>query len=115
MASINNGHVIKKDATKIAFCNSWKKVHDANDFPDKKTDNDTDTDTDVSRYSDSANVPDVIIDTTVILQEGVHDGKSDEHDIISAFCFFSAYHEPMNPENKHHKLERQSVLLSQKI
>ena len=69
MSFINNRHGIKKDATRITFWNCQKKGNYANDLPDKNAD----TDTDSSRQSGSLNVTGVILNTTVMLQEGVND------------------------------------------
>ena len=66
-----------------------------NDCPDKKTE--TDTDNDAPRKYVSANMTNRIRDTTVMLQEGVHDGEFDGDETFSAFSLFSTGHEPMKP------------------
>ena len=97
-------HGINKDATKITFWNCRNKGRYANDLPDKKTE--TDTDTDASGQYGSANVTNLIQDATVILQEGVNDGEFYGDDMFSEFYFFNTGHEPMNPEEEHHQIER---------
>ena len=96
MAFINNGHIIKKDYAKIICWNFRNKGHYANDCPEKKTE--TDTDTDASRQSVRNNMTNVIRGETMMLQEGLHNVKFDGDDMFSAFYFFNAVHEPMNPE-----------------
>ena len=113
MALINYGQGNKKDDTNITFWNCQKKVHYSNDCPYKKTE--TDTYTYSSRQYGSSNMMNGIRDATVMLQKGVHGGESDGYEIFSKCYFFSARHEPMQPEEEHPHLEENSVVLNQKI
>ena len=113
MDFINNGQGNNKDATNITCWNCWKKGHYENECPDKKTE--TDTDADASRQSGSATGTNGIRDAIVMLQEGVHGGEFDGDDMFSAFSFFNVGHEPMQTEEEHTQIERQSVVLSQRI